>query len=85
MTSACRDSSASGNNSSNSITAQEARHTRRGQSAPARKLSLVIGLSFATLFHFANACLFGLNRFFWIWLAAYPSLLWLQQRVGAGL
>ena len=28
----------------------------------------------------ANACLFGLNRF-WIWICAYPSILWLQQRV----
>lgn len=44
--------------------------------------TLILGLTLATLFHFANACLFGLNRFFWIWLAAYPSLLWLQQRVG---
>lgn len=47
--------------------------------------ALAIGLTLAALFHFVNACLFGLNRFFWIWLAAYPSLLWLQQRVGAGL
>jgi hypothetical protein len=47
--------------------------------------ALVIGLGLAVLFHFVNACLFGLNRFFWIWLAAYPSLLWLQQRLGAGL
>jgi hypothetical protein len=47
--------------------------------------ALVIGLAFAVLFHLANACLFGLNRFFWCWLAAYPSLLWLQQRLGAGL
>lgn len=39
--------------------------------------ALLLGASF----HLANACLFGLNRFFWIWLAAYPSLLWLQQRV----
>lgn len=43
--------------------------------------SLIIALSIAALFHFTNACLFGLNRFFWIWLAAYPSLLWLQLRV----
>ena len=43
--------------------------------------TLIVGLIIATVFHFANACLFGLNRFFWIWLAAYPSLLWLQQRV----
>jgi hypothetical protein len=47
--------------------------------------ALVIGLTLAALFHFVNACLFGLNRFFWFWLAAYPSLLWLQQRLGAGL
>lgn len=46
--------------------------------------TLVIGLTLAALFHFVNACLFGLNRFFWIWLAAYPSLVWLQQRLGTG-
>ena len=28
-----------------------------------------------------GACLFGLNRFFWTWLAAYPALVWLQGRV----
>lgn len=43
--------------------------------------TLTIGLAIATCFHLANAFLFGLNRFFWIWLAAYPSLLWLQQRL----
>jgi hypothetical protein len=46
--------------------------------------ALVVGLTLAALFHFVNACLFGLNRFFWIWLAAYPSLVWLQQRLGTG-
>ena len=44
-------------------------------------ISLMVGLSIAALFHLANACLFGLNRFFWIWLAAYPALLWLQERL----
>jgi len=39
------------------------------------------GLFVAAGFHFANACLFGLNRFFWIWLAAYPSLFWFQDRI----
>lgn len=34
-------------------------------------------------FHMANACLFGLNRFFWAWLAAYPSLIWLQSHLMA--
>lgn len=43
--------------------------------------SLYVALVIAASFHLANACLFGLNRFFWIWIAAYPSLLWLQQRV----
>ena len=43
--------------------------------------SLSIALVIAACFHFANACLFGLNRFFWIWLAAYPSILWFQQRL----
>ena len=43
--------------------------------------TLIIGLVIAATFHFANACLFGFNRFLWIWLAAYPSILWLQQRV----
>lgn len=43
--------------------------------------SLSVALIIAAIFHLANACLFGLNRFFWIWLAAYPSLLWFQQRI----
>lgn len=43
--------------------------------------TLIAGLVIAAVFHFANACLFGLNRFFWIWLAAYPSILWLQERL----
>ena len=44
---------------------------------------LIAALGIAALFHLANAFLFGLNRFFWIWLAAYPSLLWFQQFVFA--
>ena len=44
-------------------------------------LSLIAALAIAATFHLANACLFGLNRFFWIWLAAYPSLIWFQARV----
>lgn len=47
--------------------------------------TLMLALAIAAAFHLANACLFGLNRFFWVWLAAYPSLLWLQERIfGAG-
>ena len=43
--------------------------------------TLIAALAIAATFHAANACLFGLNRFFWIWLCAYPSLLWLQSRL----
>jgi hypothetical protein len=47
------------------------------------RTSLVIALIIAATFHFTNACLFGLNRFFWIWVSAYPSILWFQHRVFA--
>ena len=43
--------------------------------------SLVVMLVITATFHFSNACLFGLNRFFWIWIAAYPSIIWFQQRI----
>lgn len=43
--------------------------------------SLYLALIIASLFHMANACLFGLNRFLWIWIAAYPSLIWFQDRI----
>lgn len=43
--------------------------------------SLGIALFITASFHFSNACLFGLNRFFWIWIAAYPSIIWFQQRI----
>lgn len=32
-------------------------------------------------FHLANAITLGLNRFFWIWLSAYPALIWFQGRL----
>lgn len=44
-------------------------------------VSLAVGLVIAGGFHLANACLFGLNRFFWTWLAVYPALVWLQARL----
>lgn len=44
-------------------------------------VALATGLVIAGSFHLANACLFGLNRFFWTWLAVYPSLIWLQGRI----
>lgn len=43
--------------------------------------TLIVALTIAFIFHFTNACLFGLNRFVWIWVASYPSLLWFQARV----
>lgn len=43
--------------------------------------TLVAMLVVTATFHLANACLFGLNRFFWIWLTAYPSIIWFQDRI----
>lgn len=42
---------------------------------------LMVALAIAALFHLANACLFGLNRFFWIWPAAFPVIMWFQTRL----
>lgn len=47
------------------------------------KETLICGLVIAATFHLANACLFGLNRFLWIWIAAFPSILWFQDRIFA--
>jgi hypothetical protein len=47
----------------------------------ASRPTLAFGLAFAAMFHLMNACLFGLNRFFWTWLAVYPAMLWLQGRL----
>lgn len=44
-------------------------------------VSLAVALVIAATFHLANACLFGLNRFLWAWLAAYPALWWCQGRL----
>lgn len=38
----------------------------------------------AAVFHLSNALSFGLNRFLWIWIAAYPALIWFQGRVFGG-
>ncbi len=42
---------------------------------------LLAALALAATFHLANAILFGLNRFVWAWIAAYPSIIWLHDRV----
>ena len=47
--------------------------------------TLFLALGVAIMFHIANACLFGLNRFVWFWIAAYPSILWLQTRLLLGI
>ena len=44
-------------------------------------MSLITMLVITAIFHFSNACFFGLNRFFWIWIASYPSILWFQNRI----
>ncbi|MGX9357098.1 HTTM domain-containing protein [Roseobacteraceae bacterium S113] len=44
-------------------------------------LALAGALCITASFHLANAMLFGLNRFFWVWLSAYPVLIWLQGRL----
>ncbi len=49
--------------------------------AMATPWTLAAALAATGLFHLSNACFFGLNRFLWIWLAAYPSLIWLQARL----
>lgn len=46
--------------------------------------ALALALGVATTFHVANACLFGLNRFVWFWIAAYPSIIWLHARLLTG-
>jgi hypothetical protein len=35
--------------------------------------SLIL-MTIGACFHFSNFILFGLNRFFWIWISAYPAL-----------
>jgi Vitamin K-dependent gamma-carboxylase len=49
------------------------------------QMSLIAALFLAVIFHLVNACLFGLNRFLWIWPAAYPVLLWFQSRISLHL
>ncbi|MFK7876246.1 MAG: HTTM domain-containing protein [Paracoccaceae bacterium] len=44
-------------------------------------ITLIGALAIAAAFHFANGMLFGLNRFFWIWISAYPAIIWFQGRL----
>jgi len=43
--------------------------------------ALVCALICVAGFHLANACLFGLNRFFWAWMSAFPALIWFQSSI----
>lgn len=45
--------------------------------------ALALALCLTGVFHLGNALCFGLHRFFWIWLSAYPALIWLQGRAMA--
>ena len=45
------------------------------------QMALVAALILAAAFHLSNAILLGLNRFFWAWIAVFPSVIWLQARV----
>lgn len=46
--------------------------------------TLKAGLAVAFVFHVGNALILGLNRFVWVWLAAYPAVVWFQTRVLGG-
>ena len=43
----------------------------------------VVWLAFGAGFHVVNAIVFGLDRFLWAWLAAYPALVWLVGQLHA--
>ena len=43
----------------------------------------VVALVGAAAFHLVNAIVFGLNRFLWAWLAAFPALLFWVERLHA--
>lgn len=43
--------------------------------------ALAFGLGFCALFHLSNAINFGLNRFVWAWISAFPALIWFQDRL----
>lgn len=43
-------------------------------------VTLYLALGAAVLFHFGVALVLGLNRFLWIWMAAFPAVIWFQAR-----
>ena len=44
--------------------------------------ALAVGLALCAMFHVSNAIHFGLNRFVWAWISAFPALIWFQGRLG---
>lgn len=44
----------------------------------------LVFLTAGAAFHLANAYLFGLNRFFFAWLAGYPAVYWASQHLPPG-
>jgi hypothetical protein len=38
-------------------------------------------LGVAAVFHFGNFLVFGLNRFFWSWISAYPAAIYLAGQI----
>jgi len=44
--------------------------------------ALALGLGLCAAFHISNAIHFGLNRFVWAWISAFPALIWFQDRLG---
>jgi hypothetical protein len=47
--------------------------------------ALALGLGLCALFHVSNAVHFGLNRFVWAWISAFPALILFQDRVSQAL
>ena len=45
-----------------------------------RSLCVIFLLS-GVLFHFGVFMVFGLNRFFWIWIASYPAIYFISSRL----
>jgi len=45
------------------------------------RTACLVLLGAGALFHLANAIIFGLDRFLWTWLAAYPALLFWVDRL----
>jgi hypothetical protein len=41
----------------------------------------VVFCAIAALFHFLVFWFFGLNRFFWAWVASFPAILWCAGQI----